>query len=236
MCIYNETTMKEQLKRTYIFILASIVLACETRSVATTDAIEGAEGDTAIVSRRNPKVSEELAEFKAWVNSKANRVDSSADKNWPKVKEEYKARTARLESRMDSLSVQSKQEYAELKTKYQNWEAKKERRESKPLQPAKIQEWQQQLLGANTNLASLTAADMRETYLLFMGIVRAKKQRWTQEDWDYVDHVYGQLNNRREQVESDIPTTDRIKIKSLQAEYLALEASGDAKDLYKSIK
>jgi hypothetical protein len=66
--------------------------------------------------------------------------------------------------------------------------------------------------------------------------VRAKKQRWTQEDWDYVDHVYSQLNNRKEQVESAIPAADRIKIKTLQAEYLALEASGDAKDLYKNVK
>jgi len=228
--------MKKQLKLTCIFILAGILLACETRSVATTNTVDGEEGDTAIVTQRDPETERELREFKTWVNDKANRIDSSADKNWPKVKEEYTARTARLESRMDSLSVQSKQEYAELKTKYRSWEEKKERRESQPLQPNKIQDWQQQLLGANTNLASLTAADMRETYLLFMGIVRAKKQRWTQEDWDYVDHVYSQLNNRREQVESDIPTTDRIKIKSLQAEYLALEASSDAKDLYKSIK
>jgi len=224
--------MKDLLKQTYIFILAGILLACETRTVATTEA----DDNTAVVTERDPETERELAEFRAWVNDKANRVDSAADRNWPKVKEEYKTRTARLESRMDSLSVQSKQEYAELKNKYQNWEAKKERRESKPLQADKIQEWQQQLLGANTNLASLTAADMRETYLLFMGIVRAKKQRWTQEDWDYVDHVYGQLNNRREQVESGISTADRIKIKSLQAEYLALEASGDAKDLYKNMK
>jgi len=224
--------MKDLLKQTNIFILAGILLACETRTVATTEA-----GDnTAIVTERDPETERELREFKAWVNDKANRVDSSADKNWPKVKEEYKARTARLESRMDSLSVQSKQEYAELKSKYRNWETKKERRESKPLQADKIQEWQQQLLGNNTNLAALTAADMRETYLLFMGIVRAKKQRWTQEDWDYVDHVYSQLNNRKEQVESAIPTADRIKIKTLQAEYLALEASGDAKDLYNNVK
>ena len=228
--------MKKQLKLTYIFSLAGILLACESRSIATTDAVDGEQGDTAIVTRRNPKVSEDLAAFRAWVNDKANRVDSSADKNWPKVKEEYKARTARLESRMDSLSAESKQEYAELKTKYQSWEARKEKRESQPLQPAKIQEWQKELLGDNTNLALLTAADMRETYLLFMGIVRAKKQRWSQEDWDYVDHVYSQLNNRKEQVESGISTADRIKIKSLQAEFLALEASGDAKDLYKSVK
>ena len=228
--------MKQQLKLAYIFLLTGTLLACENRPVATTNPVTGEKGNTAVVTQRDPETERELREFKAWVNDKANRVDSSADKNWPKVKEEYKARTARLESRMDSLSVQSKQEYAELKTKYRSWETKKEARESKPLQPAKIQEWEQQLLGNNTKLASLNATDMRETYLLFMGIVRAKKQRWTQEDWDYVDHVYSQLNNRKEQVESAIPAADRIKIKTLQAEYLALEASGDAKDLYKNVK
>jgi hypothetical protein len=67
-------------------------------------------------------------------------------------------------------------------------------------------------------------------------VVRAQKRRWTQDDWDYVDHVYGRLNKRRGQVESAIPAADRIKIKTLQAEYLALEASGDARDLYQHVK
>jgi hypothetical protein len=51
-----------------------------------------------------------------------------------------------------------------------------------------------------------------------------------------VDHIYGRLNDRKQQVESAIPAADRLKIKTLQAEYLALEAGSDAKDLYQHVK
>jgi len=209
-------------------------MACESRSTATTSTSD--TNDTITVSRRNTRVSQELEEFRNWVSIRANRTDSSARENWPEVKEDFKERTSRIESRLDSLSADSKAEYARLKTEYQAWENKKERRESKPLDANKLRQWEQELLGPTKELATLTAADMRETYLLFMGIVRAKKNKWTQDDWDYVDNVYSRLNARKQELEGGIPTTDRIKIKSLQAEYLALEATHDAKDLYQHVR
>lgn len=218
-----------------LFAGTGFLLACESRPVSTDSLTNGANSDTAIVVRNDSDAARELDDLEAWVNKQANQTDSSVKENWPQVKAEFKERSARLDSKMDSLSAETKAEYAALKAKYQDWEAKKEKRENRPLEPAKVQQWQKELLGDNTNLAALTAADMRETYLLFMGTVRAKRTRWTQEDWDYVDHIYSQLNDRKQEVESSLSTTDRIKIKSLQAEYLALEAGSDAKDLYKHV-
>ena len=215
--------------------LAVAFFACESRTTTTTTTTTD-NNDTITVSQRNVKVSQELEDFKNWVNTKANRTDSSACENWPEVKEDFKQRSARIESKLDSLSADSKAEYARMKSQYQAWEAKKESRESKPLDATKLRQWEQELLGPTKELTTLTAPDMRETYLLFMGIVRAKKSKWNQDDWDYVDNVYSRLNARREELEGGIPTTDRIKIKSLQAEYLALEASHDAKDLYQHVK
>lgn len=215
--------------------LAGVLLACESRPTTTTTTTTD-NNDTVTVTRRNTKVSDELNDFRSWVNAKANRTDSAARENWPEAKEDFKQRTARIESRLDSLSAESKAEYARMKAEYQAWENKKERRESKPLDASKLRQWEQELLGPTKELATLTAADMRETYLLFMGIVRAKKNNWTQDDWDYVDNVYSRLNDRKQELEGAIPTTDRIKIKTLQAEYLALEASHDAKDLYQHVR
>lgn len=228
--------MEKWVKLVYTGILTGALLACETRTTTTGTTVSSENGDTAIVIKTDTKASRELDEFKAWVSNKADRADSSAKENWPEVKAEFKARSARLDNKMDSLSAETKAEYAELKAEYKAWEAKNEQREKQPLNQAKIQQWQQELLGGNKNLASLTGADMRETYLLFMGIVRAKKGRWTQDDWDYVDYVYSQLNNQKQAVESAISSGDRIKIKTLQAEYLALEAGSDAKDLYQHVK
>ena len=221
----------------YALVLAGAFLACESRNTAATESeLDNNEGDTAVVSRRNPKVAAELQELKAWVNDKANRTDSSAKENLPKVKAEFNQRAARLEKNLDSLSAESKAEYARIKEQYKGWENEKEARERMPLEPAKLKQWEQQLIGPDKSLAMLTAADMRETYLLFMGIVRAKKNRWTQDDWDYVDNVYSRLNRRKQQVEAGMSSGDRLKVKTLQAEYLALEGSHDAQDILNHVK
>jgi hypothetical protein len=230
--------MKKLLPLAFSGILAGLLLACETRKSTTETTTQTAAGetrDTAVVVRKETKVSGELDDFKAWINDKAGRADSTTKENWPKVKEEFRQRAARLDSKTDSLSAEGKAEYKELKRKFEGWQAKQEKRTSQPLDPAKVRQWEKSLLGNKTPEA-INAPEMREMYLTFMGVVRAQKRRWTQDDWDYVDHVYGRLNNRRGQVESAIPASDRIKIKTLQAEYLALEASSDARDIYQHVK
>jgi hypothetical protein len=229
--------MKKVLPIAFSGLLAGLLLACETRKTTqtTTETTTGQTRDTTVVVRKETKVSDELEDFRAWVNDKAERTDSATRENWPKVKEEFRQRTARLDSKADSLSAEGRAEYQELKSKYQAWEAKQEKRTSQPLDPAKVKQWEKELLGGKSP-ESIAAADMREMYLTFMGVVRAKKRRWTQDDWDYVDHVYARLNDRQDQMASAMPASDRLKIKSLQAEYLALEASHDAKDLYQHVK
>ncbi|MDB5262272.1 MAG: hypothetical protein JWQ14_1553 [Adhaeribacter sp.] len=217
--------------------LAAALPACESRTTTTTQTTATTEGtDTTTVTRRQTKVSNELEDFRSWVRTKANRTDSSARENWPEVKEDFKRRTARIDRKADSLSADARAEYARLKADYQTWEEKNQSRAQQPLDANKLRQWEQELLGPTKELATLTAADLRETYLLFMGIVRAKKNKWTQDDWDYVDNVYSRLNDRKEELEGGLSAADLLKIKSLQTEYLALEAAQDAKDLYQHVK
>lgn len=228
--------MKKLLPIAFCGLLTGLLPACETRKTTTqTTTTEVAGDDTARVVRKETTASRELEELEAWVNDKARRTDSTTRENWPKVKEEFRQRAARLDSKADSLSAEGKAEYARLKRSYESWEARQERRTSQPLDAAKLLQWEKELL-ANKKLESLQAPDMREAYLTFIGVVRARKTRWTQDDWDYVDHVYSRLNDRKRQVDSALSTSDLVKIKTLQAEYLALEAGSDAKDLYQDVK
>ena|SRR5688572_901369 len=211
--------------------------ACE-RTQRTETNTQATETDSVSVSRTETttKPNEELNEFRTWVNDKTTEADSNASRRWPKVKEEFRTKTAKMETHMDSLSEDSKREYAELKKRYELWEKKQETRTAQPLNETTLAKWRKQLLGEHQDLTTVNGANARETYLLFMGIVRAKKSNWTLTDWDYVDHVYTELNNRKSQIESKIPMTDRLKIKSLQAEYLALEGAADAQDAYENVK
>src|SRR5690606_20368566 len=122
---------------------------------------------------------DELREFRDWVNNKTAEADTNASRRWPKVKDEFKTRTSHLETRLDSLSEDSKREYAELKKRYEVWEKKQEVRTSQPLNEATLKQWKQDLLGERQDLSTVTAGNARETYLMFMGVVRAKKANWT---------------------------------------------------------
>ena len=211
--------------------------ACE-RTQRTDTQTEATETDTVSVSRTETttRPNDDLREFRDWVNNKTAEADTNAKRRWPKVKDEFKTRSTRVEQNLDSLSEESKREYAALKKRYENWEKNQEIRTAQPLDEVTLKTWRQQLLSDRSNFATITAANAKETYLLFMGIVRAKSEKWSLTDWDYVDQVYSELNNRKAQIEGQIPTADRLKIKALQAEYLTLEASADAKDAYQNVK
>jgi hypothetical protein len=210
--------------------------ASNTDTVAVSRTETTTETKTKIDTSAETKPKEELNEFRNWVNNKTAQADSNASRRWPKVKEEFRTRTARMETHLDSLSEDSKREYAELKKRYELWEKKQDDRTAQPLKEAALVKWRKTLLGDHQNLNTVNGANARETYLLFMGIVRAKRSNWTLTDWDYVDHVYSELNGHKSEIESKIPVADRVKIKSLQAEYLALEAGADAQDAYENVK
>ncbi|QNF32653.1 hypothetical protein HUW51_07895 [Adhaeribacter swui] len=224
--------------------MATALSACETRrTIATEEAITASTGadqsgsrDTILVIRGNTSAVKELKKFKDWVNQKASKVDSATNENLPEIQAEFKRKTAHLEKGLDSLSKDAKAEYLEAKAKYKAWEAQNKERTSKPLQAAEIKKRQKQLLGEYQNLNKINATNVREAYLVFMGMVRAKKRNWDQNDWDYTDYVYRQLNDRKQEITTSISASDELKIKSLQAEYLALEAGKDAKDLIKAVR
>lgn len=187
--------------------------------------------DTARVVKTGESAEEELEEFRAWLNRQTEKGDTAIEREWPKVREELRRRNARLEENFDSLSAKSQQEYRELQQKYERWENRQERRQQLPLDPKKLSQWQEQLLGEYSGINNIDTNNLREAYLTFMGTVRTKRRNWTQDDWDYVDYVYSQLNQRRRQLENQVSTSDNIKIRTLQAEYLALEGSADTQSL-----
>jgi hypothetical protein len=207
--------------------------SCE-RTTRTETNTHATDRDTVTVSHSRTttktKADDDVRDFKNWVNDKTNRADSNAKEKWPEIKEDFKTRSAQLDAKMDSFSADTRREYETAKARYQAWENRRDTRTSRPLDNAKLTTWRSTLLGSFSDLKSVSATNVKEVYLTFMGAVRAKKGNWTQEDWDYVDHVYGELNQRKREIDNSISTADALKIKTLQAEYLTLEAAADAKD------
>lgn len=215
------------------------LLGCEQNSASNTREITvdtNEPEDTVNVVKTGRTAEDRLEEFRGWLNSKTDRADTSITREWPEVQEGFKNRTAAIERNLDSLSTESKAEYAKLKERYESWEQRQERRQQTPLDAQKLSRMQEQLLRDFSDINAIGAAEVREAYLTFMGTVRARRQKWTQDDWDYVDHVYGELNQRRREVESQVATADKLKIRALQAEYLTLEGIGDASSMVRNTK
>ncbi|MBF9254263.1 hypothetical protein I2I11_13240 [Pontibacter sp. 172403-2] len=228
------------LKYASVVCLGLSLLGCEGRRqvegngdvtdkdpVVTTDE----RADTAKLIVTGKTADDQLEEFRGWLNEQVDKGDEAIREDWPETREKLRQRNAELEQKFDSLSAEGKEEYRQLQDRYARWEARQERRQQQPLRPQQLKQWKRQLLDEYENIDDISAANIREAYLTFMGEVRTKRRSWSQDDWDYVDNVYGQLNQRRRQVEGEISTADNIKIRTLQAEYLTLESAADTKSI-----
>ena len=217
-------------------LVAATLFSCER--TRTTDEenedVTVVEKDTTTVARTGETAEQKLERLRGWMNEKAGSTDTAIRDNWPKTKEELRRINQDLERNVDSLSAESKEEYRQLKERYQRWEERQDRRLQQPLDATQVEQWQEQLLREHKDVNAIAANNMREAYMTFMGTVRAKRRNWTQNDWDYVDYVYSSLNERMRRVEGQIPTADKLKIRTLQAEYLALEGSADTRSMLRN--
>jgi small-conductance mechanosensitive channel len=228
-------TLKSAYKYTLLLCLGFALWSCEgRREIEETEEItvDTAEsGDTARVIKTGNTAEDQLEEFRAWLNQQTAKGDTAIRREWPAVREELRTRNAQLEEKFDSLSTQSKEEFREMQSRYKRWEDRQERRQNQPLDANKVAEYRGQLLREYKDLEKIKPENIREAYLVFMGEVRAKRSNWTQDDWDHVDYVYSQLNQRRREIEGNLRTSDKLKIRTLQAEYLALEGSADTQSM-----
>lgn len=223
-----------------MLILGMLLWSCEgNRTAENTEEITvdvPDRQDTARVERTGRTVDERLESLRGWMNEKVEQGDTAIQREMPQIKEDFRRRSAEIEQNLDSLSADSKAEYARLKQRYERWESRQERRQNTPLDAEELQKWREQLLREFDMVESISPQNVREAYLTFMGVVRAKRQNWTQSDWDYVDNVYGQLNQRRRQIEGQMSNSDRLKVRALQAEYLTLEGAADTRNLIQNMR
>ena len=181
------------------------------------------------------KLEQDLEDFRAWMNKRINQGDSITRSEWPVVKQEFKARTQRLDSTSSQMDETSKQEYGELKERYNEWEAEKEERYGQPLNRETAATWERRLAGTN-KIGQLKASQLRGTHVRFMENVRAQRTDWSLRDWDYAEHVYLQLSDRKQQLLSQMTNSDKMKVAALQVEFNTLRKSREAKDRYNQMR
>ena len=89
---------------------------------------------------------------------------------------------------------------------------------------------QQHLLGTIINLPQATASQLPDLYEAFIGTTRDERRKWSYADWDAASQVLGRLNQRYEQVRTDLPLEERLRIRSYQGEFHTLRGARSVKD------
>ncbi|MBF9143300.1 hypothetical protein [Hymenobacter properus] len=89
---------------------------------------------------------------------------------------------------------------------------------------------QQHLLQTDINLAQARAEELPNLYERFMATTRDERRTWTAPQWDAAGEVLARLNQRYEQVRTDLPLDDRLRVRSLQGEFHTLRGARNVKE------
>ena len=89
---------------------------------------------------------------------------------------------------------------------------------------------QQHLLQTDVNLAQASADQLPNLYERFIATTRDERRAWTYEQWNAAGQVLARLNQRYEQVRTELPLEERLRIRSFQGEFHTLRGARQVND------
>ncbi|GAB3573856.1 hypothetical protein GCM10027345_07150 [Hymenobacter daeguensis] len=89
---------------------------------------------------------------------------------------------------------------------------------------------QQHLLQTDVNLAQARAEELPNLYERFIATTRDERRTWTYPQWDAAGQVLARLNQRYEQVRTELPLEERLRIRSFQGEFHTLRGARQVKE------
>ncbi|SFQ50340.1 hypothetical protein [Hymenobacter arizonensis] len=89
---------------------------------------------------------------------------------------------------------------------------------------------QQHLLNSDVNLARVSAHQLPDLYERFIATTRDERRKWSYQDWDNAGVVLARLNQRYEQVRTELPLEERLRVRTFQGEFHTLRGARQVKD------
>lgn len=87
----------------------------------------------------------------------------------------------------------------------------------------------QHLLQTDVDLARTAADQLPNLYERFIDTTRDERRQWTAPQWDAAGQVLARLNQRYEQVRTELSLEERLRIRALQGEFHALRSARQVK-------
>ncbi len=135
--------------------------------------------------------------------------------------------------KLDTLARQGAHTLARVGRQTAQYDAANRARRAQPLSPQRQKTFAVNLLGPYAgHLHTLTPATIGAPYQYLLQQTRARRQAWTDRDWDYARAVYADLNAALARVRLDLPARDELRVRAWQAEFVALQAGHTAGELH----
>jgi predicted small secreted protein len=151
----------------------------------------------------------------------------------PRERQEIVRQEAR---KLDTLADRAGDKIDRASSRAADYTATARARNRQPLDSVALRQFTNELLGTYASVEKLTPLSIEPAYTQLLRQTRAKRREWTQRDWDYATSVYKRLNDRFKAIRLDVVGRDELRIRGLQAEFVAMEAGRDVKDLGEAMK
>ncbi|TGD82817.1 hypothetical protein [Hymenobacter wooponensis] len=211
------------MKKIPLVVVASLLTLSAAVAQKTTSTSRPKVSTTSAVER-------DLDMFSDWVNDKIDRAAADIRREKPRINAEFERQSKRIDKAVDSLTVEGKREYDTQKTRYKKWSAKQDSLDQAARQPETSVQAQRRLLGEDVVISRARATELPDLYSRLVETMRDKKKNWTAADWSAAGAVLSNLNARYEQVRTDLPLEERLRIRTLQGEFRTLEKARNVKD------
>jgi hypothetical protein len=139
--------------------------------------------------------------------------------------------------KLDTLAHTATRKIANVGKATADYHATNRARRARPLDPREQIAMENKLMGPYSGqLNALAPADLPNAYAQLIREARTQRATWTDRDWDYARAVYQRLNDQLKQVRMDLPARDELRIRTRQAEFVALQAGHAAKGVSEASK
>jgi hypothetical protein len=179
---------------------------------------------------------QDLRTFSNWVDEKLELPMANVRLDWGTLETDYARMTKRIDGAIDSLTAQSRREYLGQKARYKAWAAENghpvvELPLAGEAKDSAVDNIQRKLLNTNAPINRAMASSLPDLYSRLIESTRVRYKTWTATDWEGANLVLGRLNSRFEQVGTQLQLEDRVRIRSLQAEFRTLEKARDLRGI-----
>lgn len=173
----------------------------------------------------NKHKDDDVESFRVFVTELKVKDDSEVKESWDNIEREYEEKVAEIDQKEDKLEDNIKQEYEQLKQDYKELKAKYDTEnmdaDVNTANGYNIQPLYETILTneGDMDLTGVTASNIGSIYKGFVDIVDSHKNEYTREDWDEVDVLWDALNKRKNELEDNLSSEQKLEIGEEKVKY-----------------